>query len=292
MNSQACFGGCMNCNTSDYLVAFDFDGVIWDTVDECYFIGYPIFKLIEGEILADTSLIKDQFRKGRFLAKDADDFYIILRLLKENIEIDFEQINYKQMEKFRDDLNDKAKEFSKAFYFERGRHQDEDFDAWLSLQGPYPGIPEQLPLIKESFKDLIICSTKDSRSIEKMLQKYNQSYKIYGRESSTDKKEQFKKVVEDYNISIDKIIFIDDILENLIKVKTLGINCFLANWGYNGSIDYDKLQQADIPVIKMDNILQQFQAWLIDSKTHTQGAIAAGVPQNGHFSTSPSSASQ
>jgi len=91
--------------TKSFLLALDFDGVIWDSVDEAFYTGYLAFRSLEGEIELDYELLKEQFRQGRFLVKAANDVYIIFHLLKENPEMDFSTFSIDEFHSLRDVLS-------------------------------------------------------------------------------------------------------------------------------------------------------------------------------------------
>jgi phosphoglycolate phosphatase-like HAD superfamily hydrolase len=249
--------------TGKFLVATDADGVIWDTVDECFHFAYSVFKKMEGEISADPGYLRDKFREGRFLAKNGDDFYIILYLIKNNPDIDFNVIKLKDLVELREKLKDKLEIFAPGFYGERRKLQTEDPEKWLSLQTSYPGVPEQLPLIKANFLDLVICTTKDTQSINMLLEKERQAHLVLGREFSTNKPEQMRRLAEIYSIPPDRILFIDDLLENLLPVRKEGTHVFMAKWGYNNQLERKKAGNLAIPLLEMDKICSQLSDYCI-----------------------------
>jgi phosphoglycolate phosphatase-like HAD superfamily hydrolase len=258
--------------TKKFIVATDADGVIWNTVDECFHIAYPVFKRMKGEIPVDETFLTDRFRKGRFLAKNGEDFFIILHLLKTDPGIDFSRLDFKDINKLRIELKNELDEFGPAFYQEREKLQEENPEGWLSLQNPYPGVLEQLPEIRTNFLDLVICTTKDTKSINMLLEDAGQSYTVYGREFSTFKPDQMKRISEVYSVSPARILFIDDLLENLIPVKQEGVNTFLADWGYNNPGEYAKAEESGIIILKQEKITDQLAGYCL-RKSHLASQI-------------------
>ena len=45
----------------------------------------------------------------------------------------------------------------------------------------------------------------------------------------------------------------DDQVETLIKMKSLGIKCYLAGWGYNDEKQKARARDAGIPVLALDD---------------------------------------
>jgi len=240
-----------------YIVALDFDGVIWESIDECFHIAYKIFREMEGDIPADLSDLSTKFRQGRYLAKTGDDFYLLFYMMKEDLSIDFDKTTFDKFYIYRERLSKEMKEFSRGFYEERWRMQKEDFHTWLSWQGPYLDVMKQLPLLKDEFLDLAICSAKDENTIKMLMARYNRSYPVYGREYSKYKPDLIKAVAREKQIEPSKIIFIDDLMENLRHVRSTGCICVMANWGYNNEKERNKARNKGFPIIGRKNILGQ-----------------------------------
>jgi phosphoglycolate phosphatase-like HAD superfamily hydrolase len=241
-------------NCKDFLVVFDFDGVIWDTVDECFHVGYRTFGKIKKKIPGNPEQIKRAFRSGRFLARTGDDFFIILHLINENPEIDFENLPFEEFIAHRKKLKDEISLFSREFYTERSRLQKENSDVWLQMQGPFPGVLEQLPDIKENFQNLVICSAKDRASIDILLKLHDQKHEVYGREISTHKPDQIINLSRKENIPTERMIFLDDLLENLQHVQVLGVKTAMADWGYSNERQRQAALNAGIPIISRHNL--------------------------------------
>lgn len=250
--------------TKDFIIALDFDGVLWDSVDEACYTGYRAYKILEGDIKAEYKLLKEQFRKGRFFVKAANDCFIIFYLLKQNPGIDFLNFPGDKFYSLRDKLREKTELFTEIFYKERYMLQNEDFNNWLSMQKAYDEVNKEFPLIKESFLDTIICSTKDEETIIKVLKHTGLSCKVYGRGNSLKKSDILINISEEKNVSPERIILVDDILENLIEVKKAGINAMMAEWGYNNKKEQKKAQKYHIPILKKKNILKQLSSFCED----------------------------
>lgn len=245
--------------TKNYLAAFDFDGVVWDTVNECFYVGYNVFKKIEGDIPADELILRDAFRSGRYLARTGGDFYIIFHLIKQNPDIDFLKIKNENFYKLREELSEKINIFLQDFYNFRKQLIEKDFSFWMSLQSSFEGVSDMLAVIKNKFMDLVICSTKDEQSIKKMLAYLKQDYIVFGKEYTTDKKEQIITITKKYGIKPSQVIFVDDLMENLLAVRETGAKVIMAGWGYNNSKERKKASDAGIIVANKENLIKMME---------------------------------
>lgn len=241
----------------DYIAAFDFDGVIWNSVDECFYLGWEVFREMGEDLSGDYRSNLAKFREGRFLAKTGEDFYITLKMMQKNPAIDFEKVTYEVYYSFRETFSAQMKIFAVKFYNLRRKMQQEDPEKWLSLQGPFDGILGQLPLIQENFRDLVICSTKDRESIRLLLFRHGLEFTIFGREDSTHKSDQIKALSEKLETPTNKIIFIDDLVENLKHVTEMGCIGVLAEWGYNNPKVWEEAKENSFFLLTKENITGQ-----------------------------------
>jgi phosphoglycolate phosphatase-like HAD superfamily hydrolase len=118
---------------------------------------------------------------------------------------------------------------------------------------------EQLPVIRERFGDLAVCSTKDKATIELILDNYGQKYSVYGREHSKYKPDQINDLAAEKKVNPNRIIFIDDLIENLQHVKTTGAICVMTRWGYNNPAEWKRAADLGFKLISMDDIAGQLE---------------------------------
>ena len=65
----------------------------------------------------------------------------------------------------------------------------------------------------------------------------------------------FRKIIKETEIEPQNIFYIEDKISHLIKVKTLGINGYLATWGYNSPSARDEAILNDItPIANLKNL--------------------------------------
>jgi len=210
------------------LLILDFDGVICNSTEECYFVSNliildKIFSLKKTDLCS-----KNFFYKHRYLVKTAGEFFIILnKKINKNIKLTTKDMNI---------LYDKNKElikiFEKKFYQQRNKLIKNDIKSWLALNHTYQKVLDLIDKITQSnLHHVHIVSLKDQLSINKILKFNNiKNISILGKENVRTKRDSIKYLKKKYNYSSREIIFIDDNVDHLEKVKDLKIKTFLPSW--------------------------------------------------------------
>ena len=63
--------------------------------------------------------------------------------------------------------------------------------------------------------------------------------KIYGRETSKDKVEKFKKIISDHGVTADETIQITDTLGDMKEAEKIGIKSIIVTYGYQDKSFFD-----------------------------------------------------
>ena len=233
------------------LVAFDFDGVIAETIKEWYLLGLKAFNHI-GENLQSSKEVEECFRLARSFLKNAEDCYFVFKSIKEK-SIDFNTINQEEFNQLAQPFFEKeGRALAQKVYALRAELRENDKKGWLNL---FSQFPEMIPVFKE-VKDqfeIVIATTRDRASVSAILEKqeiFLNGQQIIGREFSIDKREQMKFIAKEFSVSFEEIFFIDDILEHLKLVRSLGVNVALASWGYSNKKQLSEAKEREIPILK------------------------------------------
>lgn len=136
--------------------------------------------------------------------------------------------------------------------------RDEWFDtvyypAKLSLP-IYDGIDRVIEKLAKNYT-LVINSSSSEESIGKILKKFElDSYfeKVYGFETSTDKAEKFRMILEEYEVEPDECLLITDTVGDVLEAKHYSIPSLVVIYGYQGrnyfsSIENETIGFADKP---------------------------------------------
>lgn len=243
----------------NYILVFDFDGVILDSAKENYYTGLKAYKKFKRKAVKTKFFTLKKFLEGRPLCRSGDEFYIIFKLMEENPEINFKKISFKKWKRLLNKYNDKAKKYTDIFYQVRKESIKKNFKKWLRYQSLYKGISNEIKKAKKIFKKVLIATAKDAKSAEKILNYYNLNLKVIGREFSTHKDRQLTYIKEKYKVNYKNLIFIDDFVENLIVPKKLGITVALAKWGYINPESLKLAKKYKIPILRLSNLNKQIQ---------------------------------
>lgn len=238
----------------DKAVVFDFDGVIVDSVNECYIVATNAWKLMGRKNIINERI----FRQARPYAHFADNFYAVLTLISQD-----KKVTEKAIEKILA-ADDRYKEFHKIFFQERERMKKQGMEEWLKLHSAYPGIVDAIKELSAKY-NIFIASAKDKLSIMHLLQSFGldiDEAHIISKEFTTNKAEQLKHLSAKTKIPIEKMLFIEDYLDNALLVRTTGAKIALVSWGYSTLEQLEKAKKEGVPIIKPLKIAEQIEKLL------------------------------
>jgi phosphoglycolate phosphatase-like HAD superfamily hydrolase len=244
------------------LLALDFDGVISDSAPEAFtaalrtFValrpGSALVALRPGSALASVasplagarapalegvraSRAWAPFLEMMPLGNRAEDYGVVLAA----IEADLHLADQAAYDVFRATQRpDWLHAFHQRFYREREAMRAADADAWHALMGPYPTLPEVLRR-HASDVTLAIATAKDRRSVRALLRAYGMDDlfdddRVLDKETGVSKTAHLRTLRRRFDVSFDDMVFVDDKVNHLDSVASLGARCGLACWGYNG----------------------------------------------------------
>jgi len=258
--------------TEQRILALDFDGCIVDSIMEALFVTYAsyrkyinkrtkIFDNKKPEINDFLSLISHyrpqvkKFRQCRHYIKDASDYAVILHIIENDLEVSDDDDFFK-IKRFipEEDL----KKYYECFYDTRTKIIKNNFEAWAKLTPGFSCIGALRKLAKEH--KTIIATTNNKHSIIDILAEpyLNLNIKeedIVDLHISTDKIIQMKYITRKYKVKFKDIHFLDDNLGQLLAVRPLGVNVYLASWGYCTEEQKDFAKKSkDVVFLTEENI--------------------------------------
>ncbi len=254
------------------ILALDFDGVLVDSQFEALFTSfhsymklYPKTKIFGGKEFSckNTGKIKKEYPDEikeyihlRTFCASADDYFYILRAIDNKDKVNDEGDFLKIKEKYKHEL----KNFFKVFYETRKHFQENDFDNWCKLTLPYSAILSHFKKIRD-FK-VIFITNNNSITIIRTLSSFKVSVTkeaIYDNSFGADKNIKLKKAIENERINPNELYFVDDQISSLIKAKKLGVNCFLAAWGYNNPKQKEMAKKENINLLTEKDFISRFE---------------------------------
>ena len=219
---------------SNRVIFSDFDGVICDSIKECMLSSFNAYSNKHSKSKKIYSIdeinnaTKEIFFKLRPYAKSGEEFLLIFWIIDNKIIInsaeDFFQLKEKKKELlvgYKKSLNDQRKHFL---------HNHKKL--WLELN-PIININEIMngDLMLDKF---YILTTKKKEYVQEILG-YNGINILDDNIISTNADDKINKLIYVLNknrINTRNAYFIDDHLQYLLEAKILGVNVYLADWGY------------------------------------------------------------
>ena len=216
------------------VVAFDFDGTISDTVLETYIQSLKAYTDLGGK-LKHTPVLEKQYRTARPLITKTEHLYTVLRLIDANPQINFNHITQEQMNaQFKADA-EKYKAFLEKFYAHRKQMQEKTPKEWIALSKSFPKIAEFIKRVRK-YNDVYIATAKDRASVIQLLKIYKidiPQERIVAVDFSKDKRLQLKEIARISGKPLNKIVLIEDAVEQLKGAKEIGAKGLLYRRGYS-----------------------------------------------------------
>lgn len=147
-----------------------------------------------------------------------------------------------------------------------------DLEHWLAQHRFYPGVRDRLQYTLSQSVHLVIITTKEGRFVHQLLQQHQVDLpvsQIFGKEVRQPKAQTLRTLIQEFGKQADKpvkIWFVEDRLKTLQSIQTRpdldSVQLFLADWGYNTSIDREVANQdSRITLLPLSKFTQKFSEW-------------------------------
>ncbi|MBW2242307.1 MAG: HAD family hydrolase [Deltaproteobacteria bacterium] len=244
------------------LLALDFDGVISDSAREAFVVALRSFRELRPACglpeIARASEAPDlyaAFVDRMPLGNRAEDFAVVLATLDAGVPLP-DQAAY---DAFHASLDaDELAAFHTRFYEVRSAWAAKDPEGWLAEMSPYP---EVLPVLKRHANDVIlaIATAKDRASVERLLVRYGIASlfppeRVLDKEAGRSKRAHLEALAGRTGVAFSDITFVDDKLNHLASVASLGVRCALASWGYNGEREVRAARSQGHQVLRLESL--------------------------------------
>tara|TARA_B100001750_G_scaffold247279_1_gene272467 strand:- start:1048 stop:1737 length:690 start_codon:yes stop_codon:yes gene_type:complete len=216
----------------------DLDGVLIDSIDECWLTASKAYFGIVNE----DARIKSFFYEHRGLVGPPFEFASLFKLA-ECLLGDPDSYNQKAIEskfkKINENSSYKEKEDFEAKFFLIRSDYKKNIDYWLGLHQltDYGNF-----LRGKKLQDYFIITTKDRASTEDLMSHFELKFNhIY---ANSDVKEMGSKslIIETFlerNNNYNRAIFVDDSVEHLKLCNSNIIDCYFADWGYGNNESFE-----------------------------------------------------
>lgn len=220
------------------VLVLDFDGVIGQSAPEALQVALRTYRQMNSEsplVRRQPAELYSRFVALMPLGNRAEDFGVALRALESEIEIP-DQKTYDAFYRTVDPVW--RREFHRLFYEERAAFAAADPVGWRALQPPYDPL---LKVLRRHAGDvrLAIASAKDKAAVRTLLGSYGVEdlfapKLILDKETGVHKTSHLQQLHRLLDLPYAQFTFVDDKVNHLDAVSSLGVRCALAAWGYNG----------------------------------------------------------
>jgi len=210
---------------------FDLDGVIINSINECFIISYKAYYGFTKNIYKSETY-KKLFFKFRGYVVTAKDFLILHRLINKLLSGKIKNINNNNFMNLKHKTSsDELLNFENMFFYCRYLYQNVNMNKWLKMH-TLTNFGHKINNFKN--KNIYIITSKDFYSSKLIIDHFNINVKkIF----STKEISRFKNkgnLIKDFvnkkkNV---KVFFTDDSITNLESVNDKNVVCLFANWGY------------------------------------------------------------
>ena len=160
------------------IIAFDVDGVIFDSTEECLVVAWNAHQNLIGKndkiihpLEAEKAYDK-KFRSVRNYVRSMDEYLVIFY---GNIPNNPNQLDF---EKALGSIDDNLKSlYIESFYQERNAYKSKSYQDWINLHSPYDTILDILKLCTEK-KLLYMVTGKDKKSVKDLLDYFAPEVKV------------------------------------------------------------------------------------------------------------------
>jgi len=212
------------------LTFLDFDGVIIDSIEECYtvsletYYGFARFPYEKNEY-------RKLFYKYRGLVRPACEYMVLHRAIESFLHERNGSVDIIFRKMLESGSKKEKESFEKFFFYRRKQHKDNNIDSWVAMN-PLTAFGKKM--IGKEHPNTYIVTTKNMEATEVLLDYYN--INVAGIYASDDIKRVGSKgslitqLLNDKNE--DRCVFVDDAVEHLDTVEDNRIKCYFADWGY------------------------------------------------------------
>ena len=234
-------------------IVFDFDGVVCDSTDECMVTSWNAWEKWEKRnnfrhsVDEFTENEKAIFRSIRPYVKGAGEYYILHRLLQENI-LFTGQNTFDSLAKVWLDF---LPVFKEVFFECREILRNKDLKSWIELHPVFPEVIATMQRLNNENR-LFIATLKDGESVKLILQyhgiKIEPSHMLDQSQIRT-KLEALDLIRERLGCAKSDMIFLDDNFTHLVSPHKANYLVYLTSWGNVVPEFIEAAKENSIPII-------------------------------------------
>ena len=240
--------------------------MICDSAGECLLSAYATYVNTSSASLPDLESLAEHWRtpfyRMRPFTRDGKDYlltvYFIDKELSVESQADFDLESQRRMGDVCELLAvTNAIELEELFQNTRRTIRARDEDAWYRLNPLYQGMVEGLRNCRQ-LGSVFITTSKPTDPVVKILTHYRiplPESQIYGSDKvakGMGKNAHLEKVCGVTKVALDRIHLLDDQVSHLKAAQRLGVQCYLATWGYTTVQQRDEARQLGVTLLPED----------------------------------------
>jgi len=211
------------------VLVLDFDGVICDSIDECFAVSWVAYHaLFRKDTAASSPAARRNFARLRPFIRSGEDFLIIQEVLSTGSAVR-DQAEFDELAR-RAGAGKRAM-FRELFYAQRSEMLAKDRDSWLALNRVYPHMKKAFGVLGPG-APLYVLSTKEPQFIAEILS---------ANQIEIPRQRILESVSEPKLVTTERLraeggfqdaILVEDQVDHLRENRNPHIRGFLAAWGY------------------------------------------------------------
>jgi hypothetical protein len=187
--------------------------------------------------------------------RSGEDYVYLFHALNDGIIIDTQD----EFDEFQSTFLDRIELYRRLFNTARQVLITSNYDDWIALNPLYRGMSDYLQSIQSKVH---IVSTKASKYILEILKANGimvNSKHVHEAGKDNSKISIINGLMQDLQLAPINMTFIDDHLDTLHKVKSTGVRCLLAGWGYNTVQQRSTCPQLNLELIDLQHLYKEFE---------------------------------
>ena len=251
------------------ILAVDYDGVISDSALKSLFISHNVYckyfgsevkKNFGGKLFTfeNWEEIKKQYKKEmddyhrlRSYIELSGDFFVIIKIIEEQVWIKDQQ----EFIAYRNQLQSDYHFFRELFFQEKEEWQKKNFKKWFFLSPVFNEVIRGIQRFLQEGQKIVIATSNHGEAIHRAFQPEYLGFKmdiedIFDKNFGKHKADHMQAIAKKYGAKLNEIYFIDDQLSYLKGTDILGVQVFLAGWGYCTESQKEEAKKGKITVIE------------------------------------------
>jgi phosphoglycolate phosphatase-like HAD superfamily hydrolase len=231
------------------VLVLDFDGVIADAFDECALVAWRGVRPNErgtAASLPDAAFI-ERFRVLRPYCRTLDHFIMAHVPGSETVthQAEFDR-------RFARIGRGRAAAFAERATAARHGLRERDPAAWAAMHTLYPGVGD---LIRGSGAPVVIVTAKDEPSVRAVLAAHGLEAAVGSVSGEChDKAREVERLCAEAGLEASAAVFVDDNLDNVLRVRATGARSLWADWGYSTSDQRERAEALGVEVLGLADL--------------------------------------